>query len=149
MYSILPLNWGRIMWMLYTGINSTFPLPDTKGLDSAWVHNHNCYVPLCPSRLWFMERLLGAAKPFSLTSLLCCCTSSLSTFRSPSSPPHAIHPCAACQASVVRHMSFGIAICKIQIHWGKKLEFRLTFEWSEYLVTYTIKVGVNMCYETR
>ena len=82
-----------------------------------------------------MERLLGAAKPFSLTSLPCCCTSSLSTFRSPSSPPHAIHPCAACQASVVRHMSFGMAICKMQIHRGKMLEFRLKFEWSEYLVT--------------
>ena len=103
---------------------------------------HGC-IPLCPSRLWFMERLLGAAKPFSLTSLPCCCTSSLSTFRSPSSPPHAIHPCAACQASVVRHMSFGMAICKMQIHWGKMLEFRLKFEWSEYLVTDQLRTTIG------
>ena len=29
----------------------------------------NVYIPLCPSRVWFMDKLLGAAKPFAFTSL--------------------------------------------------------------------------------
>lgn len=27
-----------------------------------------CNLPLCPSRVWFIDRLLGAARPLSLAS---------------------------------------------------------------------------------
>ena len=58
-----------------------------------------------------MERLLGAASPFSLASFACC-GSSLSTLSSPSSPPHAIQPFVGCQLRVVSWISLGMAICK-------------------------------------
>ena len=78
------------------------------------------HLPLCPSRLWFMERLLGAASPLVLLSLVCC-TSSLRTFRRPASPPQAIHPLEECQARLDIRVSLGMAICEGRVSSGVKL----------------------------
>ena len=51
--------------------------------------------PLCPSRVWFMERFAPCCPPFTVA------LSILSTLSMPSSPPHAIQPCE-CEASAVR-----------------------------------------------
>ena len=56
-----------------------------------------------------MERLLGAASPFSLESLLWA-TSSLSTLSSPSSPPQAMNPLVLCQDRADSNVSLGMAI---------------------------------------
>jgi len=72
-------------------------------------HVTHTTLPLWPSRVWFIERLEGAATP-PLFAPCPVVNSICSTLRSPESPPHAIHPWSGFHDKLWRWMPLGMAI---------------------------------------
>ena len=63
--------------------------------------------PWCPSSVWFIDKLEGAARPLILPSLP---VSNFKTFKSPSSPPQAMYPCSRFHPTHFNFVLLGIAI---------------------------------------
>ena len=81
------------LWSIQTIIKPFWS--DVVNLSCRGFQSATTTDPLCPSRVWFMERFPPCCPPFTVA------LSNLSTLSMPSSPPHAIQPCE-CEASAVR-----------------------------------------------
>ena len=101
------------------GATRSKPQPENDMFFKCWLSPQNCWVlwthtciwPLCPSKVWFMERLEGAARPLTLPSFP---DSNFNTFNKPPSPPQAMYPSSLFQPMHCSLVLLGMAIwCKI------------------------------------
>ena len=98
-------EWMKPLYNIHTIINPYWSLEVNFWWISFQLTTWIC--PLCPSRVWFIARLDGAAKPLIFPSLE---VSSLRTFKRPSSPPQAMWPWSLFQEIHFSLVLLGIAI---------------------------------------